>query len=336
MIRSAFLFLTILLVQGVLQAQTPDVLVVNKIKSNANLPGSLAFMDYESGKVIKTVPVGNEPHEVCISTDKKYALVTNTGSYREPGNTLSLINIDQRKEIHRIDLGALWNPHGLTYHDGLFYFTAEGSRVIGAYDPEADKLVWINGTGQDQTHMLVVTQDGKYIIATNRGSNSISIYERRGDDPLKAGSWTHTILPVGQNPEGLDLSPDGKQVWVGLRHNGEIAVVDIAGKKVVDAFDVAEAEGIARVKFSSDGKYLIAADSRRGHVIFINPETHKTVKTIALGESTEPIFIHPDGKHICVGVTSENFIAEIDLATLEISRKLTGFKGPDAMAWIGK
>lgn len=336
MTRSISILLIMIIAQGVPYAQTPDVLVVNKIRSNGNQPGSLAFLDYGSGNVIKTVPVGNEPHEVCISTDKKYALVTNTGSYQEPGNTLSLIDIARQKEIRRIDLGALWNPHGVTYHNGLFYFTAEGARVIGAYDPVADKLVWINGTGQDQTHMLVITRDGKYIIATNRGSNSISIYERRGEDPLKAGSWKHTILPVGENPEGLDLSPDGKQVWVGLRHNGEIAVVDITGKKVVDTFDVTEAVGIARVKFSLDGKYLIVADSRGGNVVFIDPETHKTIKTISLGESTEPIFIHPDGKHIFVGVTSKNFVAEIDLATLQVTRKLTDFKGPDAMAWIGE
>ncbi|WP_224997925.1 YncE family protein [Cesiribacter sp. SM1] len=169
-------------------AQSPDVLVVNKIKSNGNFPGSLAFLDSKSGKILKTIPVGNEPHEVAVSTDKKYALVTNTGSYREPSNTLSLIDIAQQKEIRRIDLGNLWNPHGAVYHKGLFYFTAEGSRVIGAYDPEKDKLSWINGTGQDQTHMLVITDNGKHIVATNRGSGTVSIYDLQGEDPLQGGS----------------------------------------------------------------------------------------------------------------------------------------------------
>ncbi len=90
------------------------MLIVNKIKSNGNLPGSLAFMNLESGKVLKTVPVGNEPHEVAVSTDLKYALVSNTGSYQEPGNTLSLIDIAAQKEVCRVNLGVFkrWKNTG--------------------------------------------------------------------------------------------------------------------------------------------------------------------------------------------------------------------------------
>jgi hypothetical protein len=43
-------------------AQTADVLVVNKIRSGANLPGNLAFLNLASGQVVAHVPVGKEPH----------------------------------------------------------------------------------------------------------------------------------------------------------------------------------------------------------------------------------------------------------------------------------
>ena len=38
-------------------AQTADVVVVNKVRSNANLPGSLAFLNFSTGKVINATPL---------------------------------------------------------------------------------------------------------------------------------------------------------------------------------------------------------------------------------------------------------------------------------------
>ncbi|WP_224997924.1 alpha/beta hydrolase-fold protein [Cesiribacter sp. SM1] len=111
--------------------------------------------------------------------------------------------------------------------------------------------------------------------------------------------------------------------------------MDIADKKVTEKFDVPEIGGIARLQFTLDGKYVVAAGSREGNAVIVDTKTHKTVKNFQLGAGTEPIFINPDGKHIFIGTTNENFITEIDLTTLEITRKITGFEGPDAMAWIG-
>lgn len=317
-------------------AQKVDLLVVNKVKSNGNFQGSVALVNYGSGKILKTISVGKEPHEICISDDKKYALVSNTGSYKEPNNTLSLIDLKSQIELYQIDLGDLYNPHGLFYHKGLFYFTAEGSRAIGAYDPDINQVVWINGSGQDQTHMLALTKDGNRIIATNRGSNTLSIYELQGEDPLKAGSWKHTIVPVGDKPEGIALSSDSKFAWIGLRDKGEIAIVDIDSKKVLEKFDIPEIAGIARLKFSLDENYIVAAGSREGNAVIIDVKTHQTLKNYPLGKGTESIFIHPDGKHVLIGTTEENKITEIDLGSLQVTRTIEGFDGPDAMVWIGE
>lgn len=278
--------------------------------------------------------MSNEPHEVAISDDKKYALVTNTGSYKVPNNKLSLIDVASHKEKYRVDLGPLYNPHGAIYKNGLFYFTAEGARAIGAYDPNSNKLVWINGTGQDQTHMLVITNDGKTIICTNRGSGTISIFNLKGENPLFAGAWKEIIIPVGKAPEGLALNPDETQVWVGLRGGDGIVMVDLKSQEVIKTFSI-NGQGVARVKFTLDGKYLLATDPQKGEVLFIDATSHQIVKSVPLGKGCELIFLEPDGTHILVGVTNEDYIAEISIATMSVTRKIVSGKGPDAMVWIG-
>jgi 6-phosphogluconolactonase (cycloisomerase 2 family) len=47
----------------------------------------------------------------------------------------------------------------------------------------------IQGMGQGQTHMLAFTKDGKTLVATNRGSDSVSIFELTASDPLFPGAW---------------------------------------------------------------------------------------------------------------------------------------------------
>lgn len=311
-------------------AQTADLLVVNKIKTNGNQPGNVAFLNRSSGKVVVTVPVGNEPHEAAVSPDGKYAVVSNTGSYQEPSNSLSVIDVAARKEIHRVDLGPLLNPHGLIASGGLFFFTAEGARAIGAYDPQQNRVAWIMGTGQDSTHMLISTRDGRTIVATNRGSASVSIFQLSGGDPLAAASWKHTIVPVCGQPEGLDLSPDATQVWVGCRAK-EISIIDLAQSKVADRFSTGNV-GLARVKFVLNGKYLLGTDGWQGNVILIDAASRQVVKTLQLGQGAEAIFVEPAGRQALISVTGENYVAEVNLPEMTVARRISTGLGPDGMA----
>jgi DNA-binding beta-propeller fold protein YncE len=316
-------------------AQSADLLVVNKIRSGQNLEGNLAFVDLASGQVVARIPVGKEPHEVAASQDGRFAVVSNTGSYQQPGNTLSAIDVAARQEIHRVDLGPLWNPHGIVAHNGLFYFTAEGARAIAAYDPVANKLVWIMGTGQGQTHMLAFSPDGKNLVTANRGSGSVSVFDLTGADPLFPSAWKETIIPVCEGPEGIDISPDGREAWVGCHGENGIAIVDLAQKKVTGSV-ATHTRSLARVKFTSGGRYLLATDPGNGELAIFDAASRQELKRLKMGAGSEAIFPEGDGRHVLIGVTNEDNVAEVDLETMSIVRRLSTGKGPDGMAWIGK
>jgi hypothetical protein len=77
-----------------------------------------------------------------------------------------------QKEVHRVDLGPVPNPHGIVWLDGKFYFTTAGARLIARYDPVKDLVDWMMGIGQNSIHMLVVSKDGEKIFTANRGSST--------------------------------------------------------------------------------------------------------------------------------------------------------------------
>src|ERR1051325_4519181 len=156
---------------GLASAET--LLVLNK-------EGSLAIVDPASKKVLGTVRTGDQPHEVEASADGKLAFVSNYGGGNAPGNSLSVIDIAARKELHRVDLTPLSRPHGLSAVGNKVYFTAEASKIVGRYDPATNKVDLMLGTGQNSTHMVLVLPDESRMFTANIGSDSITMIAQIG------------------------------------------------------------------------------------------------------------------------------------------------------------
>jgi YVTN family beta-propeller protein len=180
-------------VAAITAEETPAsaLLVLNKGEN------SLAIVDPVRMKVVAQAPAGQDPHEVVASADGKLAFVSNYGG----GHTLSVIDLVGQKALPAVELGALRSPHGLALADGKIYFTAEGSKVIGRYNPSTEQIDWVLGLGQDRTHMIVISKDASKIFTSNVNSDTISIVER-GSGPNFPGRGRGPGGPGGPPPRG--------------------------------------------------------------------------------------------------------------------------------------
>lgn len=308
---------------GTLAAQTPSpaLLVLNK-EDNA-----LAIVDPATRTVVARIPVGEAPHEVTASADGKLAFVSNYGS-RQPGHTISVIDLVAQKEIHRVDLSPLGRPHGITYADGKVYFTAEASKLIGRYDPATNKVDWLLGTGQNTTHMVLLSRDRNTIFTSNIGSDSLTIIERAPGRP----DWNETVVPVGKGPEGFDLSPDGRELWAAHSRDGGVSIIDVAAKRVTQTLSLGTKRS-NRLKFTPDGKRVFISDMGGDELLILDAATRQVVKRLKPGRSPEGILMTPDGARAYVAVANDNQVAVVDLKTLEVTDHLATGRGPDGMAW---
>jgi YVTN family beta-propeller protein len=285
---------------------------------------TLAIVDPASGKVLGTVPTGEGPHEVA--TDGKLAFVGNYGTGPAPGKTLSVIDIAARKELHRVDVTPLQRPHGIFASEGKVYFTAEANRLVARYDPAANRVDWLMGTGLNTTHMVMLTRDGSKMFTSNIGSDAIAIFER-------GSNWNMTVIPVGKGPEAIEISPDEKEIWTAHSRDGGVSIIDIASKKVTGTID-ARTKRSNRLKITPDGRRVLITDLEAGDLVILDRESRKEIKRIAVGKSPEGILIPPDGSRAYIAVNGDNFIAVLDLKTLEVTQRISPGKGPDGMAWI--
>jgi AraC-like DNA-binding protein len=100
------------------------------------------------------------------------------------GATIAVVDLAAQKPLAPIELGALRAPHGLVMAGGKLYFTAEGAKVVGRYDPATQRIDWVLGTGQNRTHMVIVSKDLKTVFRTSvpRPSASSNLGRRRDPD----------------------------------------------------------------------------------------------------------------------------------------------------------
>jgi len=301
----------------------------------------LAIIDPVTLKIIARVPVGSDPHEVIASSDGKTAWVTiyGGGSLHE----LNVIDLIAQKPLPNIDTRPLFGPHGLTFVDGKVWFTAEGSKAFGRYDPATGQLDWCMGTGQNRTHMIYVTPDGKSVYTTNVSSGTVSIVVDTllppptgpNGQPFPGAKahmeWLQTVIPVSKGSEGFDVSPDGRELWTAASDDGTIAIIDIATKQVTETLD-AKAIGANRLKFTPNGKQVLISSLRNGDLIIYDAASRKELKRLNIGHGGAGILMDMDGSKAFIGCTPDNYVAIVDLKTFTVTGHID-LAGPDGLAW---
>jgi YVTN family beta-propeller protein len=301
----------------------------------------LAIIDPVTLKVIARVPVGSDPHEVIASADGKTAYVTiyGGGSFHE----LNVIDLIAQKPLPTIDTRPLFGPHGLTFADGKVWFTAEGSKAFGRYDPATGLIDFCMGTGQDRTHMIYVTPNGKNVYTTNVSSGTVSILMDTLIQPPVSPTgqmfpgakarleWIQTVITVSEGSEGFDVSPDGRELWTAASDDGTIAIIDIAAKKVTGRID-AKVFGANRLEFTPDGKRVLISSLRTGDLFIFDAESRRELKRLNIGHGGAGILMDTDGSRAFVGCTPDNYVAVIDLKTLSVAGHID-LGGPDGLAW---
>ncbi|MGZ8849548.1 MAG: cytochrome D1 domain-containing protein [Thermoanaerobaculia bacterium] len=303
-------------------ASADTLLVLNKADA------TLAFVDPTSLQVLAKVPTGEGPHEVEVSADGRVAVVANYGTGPKPGNTLSIVDVKTRKETKRLALPGLYRPHGMYAAGARIYFTAEGSRAVARYELASASIDWIGGTGQNVTHMVVVTQGEKKVYTANIGSDSVSVFDL-SEAPVRI-PLSH--IPVGKGPEGIDLSPDGRELWVAHRAEPSLSVIDTATDKVLRVVTTGT-KMANRVKFTRDGKRVLVSDPMSNEVVILDAATKEVVQRVPTKESPAGILIAPDGKRAFIACITAGVVQVLDLETLSITGSVATGNQPDGMAW---
>jgi YVTN family beta-propeller protein len=324
-VRSGFLFLLVLIVPAAF-AQRGLLLVAQKGDR------SLAIVDPVAGKVLASVPEnGTTGHEVTASSDGRYAYVpiygnSGVGKPGTDGTNMVVIDLAGRKIVGNVDFGHAVRPHDpvIGPKDGLLYVTTELDKSVTIIDPKTLKIVGSVPTGQPESHMLVISHDGRRGYTANVGPGTVSVLDMQARKTLK-------VIKISGNTQRISISPDDRWVFTADQTSPRMAVIDTAANEVKTWIPL---DGVGYGSATTpDGKWLLVALADVNKVAVIDLKTMKVARNIDVAAYPQAIAVNPDSKTAYVSCMHADKVSEIDLSMGKETREFATGKQTDGLAW---
>lgn len=280
---------------------------------------ALLVFDTAVGRVVQTVPVGGNPHEVVATADGRLAFTANSRS-----NTVSVVDLREWKEIKRLASPLFAYPHGMAIHpDGkTLYLTSEQNKLLLLIDVASLEVKGQLSTEKEGSHMVVLSPKGEWAYVADRGSAAVTVI-----DTKKLAIREH--MPAGEGVEGIALSSDGRRLLVGNRKANDIQLFDAPSRRSLARIPVA-ADPV-RVAISPDGKRALVPHRRSSEVYLVDLGRHEVIAKVKTGNEPGGALFLPGGKQAIVANTGEGTLAILDLDPLEVRSTHPAGKGPDGL-----
>jgi YVTN family beta-propeller protein len=190
----------------------------------------------------------------------------------------------------------------ITHHDRV-YAAEQFSNTVSVTDPVDNTLLGVIRLGDPQpatmsplykgellVHGMGFSPDHSTLAVVSVGSNSVSFIATSNN------SVKH-VTYVGRSPHEAFYTPDGKEVWVTVRGEDYIEVLDGATYQEKTRIPVAPGPGMQI--FSPDGKYGYVCSSFTPQTSVITVADHKIVATVKQESPFCPnIAATPDGMQV--------------------------------------
>jgi YVTN family beta-propeller protein len=256
---------------------------------------------------------------------------------------VTLVDLDRGVAVATVELGEGTRPHGLeALADGRLLVTAEGTKELLVVDPIGRRVTSRIPTGKEVSHMVAAPRSGARAFVASIGSGTVTAADL---SQAKVAADRST----GAGAEGIDVTPDGRQVWVTNRAADTVSVVDASSLEVLATLPAPKFP--IRVKVTPDGKRALVSCAQSGDVAVFDVASRREVRRIAMdreavpgsearvfsdrfGKSPVPVglLIAPDGKRAWVASTNADVVSVLDLEKLEVVGRLTAGREPDGLA----
>jgi YVTN family beta-propeller protein len=180
----------------------------------------------------------------------------------------------------------------------------------------------VPGTGTEDFNYSSVNEGlaeyGSYLYFADTGNDTLAVINTANLNYDNYELPEETVVNVGQDPEGVAVTPDGSQVWVtdtgpetGSPSLGGITVVSAASDTVTASMSLPTDP--RELAFSPSGKTAYVTTS--SGLLVIDTASRQVVDTIhGLGDP-EDVAVSPNGKTVYVTNTIQNVVDVISAAT---------------------
>jgi DNA-binding beta-propeller fold protein YncE len=311
-----------------MSAGAQTLLVVNQGDSN------LSVIDPVSARQVAAIAentIGVHGHEVVVSSDGRTAYMpiygsSGVGKAGIDGHQMLVIDLPSRKIIEDIDFGHEVRPHQpvLDPERGVLYVTTELDKAVTVIDLPTLKIVGTIPTGQEESHMLALSHDGRFGYTANVGPGTVSMLDM-------VGRKTVAVIPVSGKVQRISISNDDRLVFTSDQTKPQLAVIDTETKRVKTWVPL-PGTGYGTAS-TPDGRWLLVAIPSTNQVAVVDLSSMTVVRSIEVPSTPQEILIPPGGKVAYVSCNTSGKVAAIDLAHWTVQKLIVAGKFADGLAW---
>lgn len=292
---------------------------------------TLGIIDPATGRQVATVEEsGVTGHEVVASPDGRTAYVpiygdSGVGKPGSDGQTLDVIDIVARRRVATIDFGRGERPHcPVIGADGRLYVTTENSNSITVIDTKTHAVQEKIPTGQAESHMLVLTRDGKRAYTANVGPGTVSAIDL-------VNRKVAAVIKIADKTQRISLSVDDRRVFTADQTAPRLAVIDTATNEVSQWIALpGTAYGTAP---TPDGRWLIVTLLGLNKVAVVDLQSLQVARTFDVPKAPQEVVVRPDGLAAYVSCDASHQVAVLDLKEWKVDRLIEAGSQADGLAW---
>ncbi len=177
-------------------------------------------------KLVKIVKAAKTPSHIAFTSDSKLTFVT-----LQDSNELIAIDLATQEIVWRMPIGKMPAGVWMTPGDKHLLIGLTGSDLVQVVDWKKQKIIKEIKTGKG-AHNFRPLGDKRHIFLTNRVDSTISIIDM---DKLEKVA---DIKGLPSGPDCMDVTADGKELWVTFRFAKKVGIIDIASRKLVTTIPV--------------------------------------------------------------------------------------------------
>jgi DNA-binding beta-propeller fold protein YncE len=268
---------------------------------------------------------------VIASPDGRIAYVpiygnSGVGKAGSDGSNMVAVDLQQKKVVGNLDFGHGVRPHCPLFgpKDGMLYVTTELDKTISIIDPQSMKIVGTIPTGQEESHMLALSHDGKRGYTANVGPGTVSVLDI-------AARKTLAVIPISGETQRISVSPDDSMVFTADQTKPRLAVIDAKTNKV-KTWVALPGTGYGTAS-TSDGRWLVVAVPPVNKVAVVDLKSLEVVHTVDVPAAPQEVLISPDDHVAYVSCDHSSQIAAINTLSWKMDHLIDAGKGADGLAW---
>ena len=282
-----------------------------KSKKQITLPNG-----WKLSPVGRSLPLGDLPLNIAVSTSKQLIAVTNNGQSIQ---SIQLIDTRSEKVLDNIVIPKSWYGLAFSADEKFLYASGGNDNWILKYAVSGRKLLLQDSIQLGKKWPVKISPTG---IAINDASSTMYVVTKENNSLYIVNLKSKQVIQrdtLGAEGYACMLSPDKKELYISVWGGDKVLIFDVASRKFVG--EVAVGDNPNELLLTKSGQYLFVANANDNSVSVIDIRKRKVLEVLnaalypdaPAGSTSNGLALSANEKTLYIANADNNCLAVFDV-----------------------